>query len=134
VEPATRDRIQRMIDDEATERFPPGAVPRLVLLRYGDHAVIEPGELYLPVILGQDGATRDAWMQEHFDRLEAQRAGTRTGRAQSPVLTPAGRRADALGVVTVPRCAPEPDPDGRLARAVQMTGAVAAAIGLAVSG
>jgi hypothetical protein len=69
VEPATIDRVQRMIDDEATERFPAGAVPRLVLLHHGDHPVIEPGELYLRVILGQDGATRDAWMQEHFDRL-----------------------------------------------------------------
>jgi len=74
VEPATTDRIQRMIDAEATERFPPDAVPRLVLLHYGDHPVIEPGELYLLVILGQDGATRDAWMAEHFDRLEDFRA------------------------------------------------------------
>ena len=74
MEPATMDRIQRMIDDEAAERFPAGAVPRLVLLYYGDHPVIEPGELYLRVILGQDGATRDAWMQEHGHRLEDFRA------------------------------------------------------------
>ena len=74
MEPATADRIQRMIDAEATERFPAGAVPRLVLLHYGDHPVIEPGELYLLVIPGQDGATRDAWMAEHFDRLEDFRA------------------------------------------------------------
>ena len=74
MEPATIDRIQRMIDDEATERFPADAVPRLKLLRYGDHPVIEPGELYLRVILGQDGAGRDAWMEEHFDRLEDLRA------------------------------------------------------------
>ena len=58
MEPATIDRIQRMIDDEATERFPAGAVPGLVLLRDGDHPVIEPGELYLQVILGQDGPGR----------------------------------------------------------------------------
>ena len=74
MEPATADRIQRMIDAEAAERFPPDAVPRLALLRYGDHPVIEPGELYLLVILGQDGAARDAWMAEHFDRLEDFRA------------------------------------------------------------
>ena len=36
--------------------------------------MIEPGELYLLVILGQDGATREAWMEEHFDRLEDLRA------------------------------------------------------------
>jgi hypothetical protein len=53
VEPATTDRIQRVIDAEATERFPPDAVPRLVLLHHGDHPVIEPGELYLLVIVGQ---------------------------------------------------------------------------------
>ena len=74
VEPAATDRIQRMIDAEATERFPPDAVPQLMLLHYGDHPVIEPGELYLLVILGQDGAARDAWMDEHFGRLEDFRA------------------------------------------------------------
>src|SRR5579863_2795939 len=63
-----------MIDAEATERFAPDAVRRLVLLRYGDHPVIEPGELYLLVILGPDAAARDAWMAEHFDRLEDFRA------------------------------------------------------------
>ena len=68
------DRIQRMIDAEAAERFPARAVPQLVLLHYGDHPVIEPGELYLRVTLGQDDAARDAWMQEHGDRLEDFRA------------------------------------------------------------
>src|SRR6202050_4848507 len=63
-----------MIDAEATERFPPDAVPQLMLLHYGDHPVIEPGELYLRVILGQGGATRDAWMEGHLDRLEDFRA------------------------------------------------------------
>jgi hypothetical protein len=63
-----------MIDAETTDRFPPDAVQQLILLRYGDHPMIEPGELYLLVILGQDGATRDAWMAAHFDRLEDFRA------------------------------------------------------------
>ncbi|MGD0554885.1 MAG: hypothetical protein ABSA93_07890 [Streptosporangiaceae bacterium] len=74
MEPVTTDRVQRMIDAEAAERFRPGAVPRLALLRYGDHPMIEPGELYLGVFLGQDGAGRDAWMDEHFDRLKDLRA------------------------------------------------------------
>ncbi len=65
MEPATMDRIQRLIDDEVTERFPEDVAPQLALLRYGDHPVIEPGELYLRVILRQDGAARDVWMQEH---------------------------------------------------------------------
>ena len=74
MEPATIDRIQRMIDDETSERFPAAAAPRLRLLQHGDHPVIEPGELYLRVILGQDGAARAAWMEEHGDRLEDFRA------------------------------------------------------------
>ena len=74
MEPATMDRIQRMIEAEAAERFPADAVPQLVLLQHGDHPVIEPGELYLRVILRHDGATRDAWIEEHFDRLEEFRA------------------------------------------------------------
>jgi len=74
MESATADRIQRMIDAEVAERFPPGAVPRLVLLHHGDHPFIEPGELYLLVILDQDGAARDAWLAEHSGRLEEFRA------------------------------------------------------------
>jgi hypothetical protein len=31
-----------------------------MLLHYGDHPVIEPGELYLLVIPGHDSAARDA--------------------------------------------------------------------------
>ncbi|MGH3291577.1 MAG: hypothetical protein ACRDP7_07210 [Trebonia sp.] len=45
-----------------------------MLLQYSDHPTIEPGELYLLVILGQDGAAQDAWRDEHFDRLEDFRA------------------------------------------------------------
>ena len=74
MEPAPTDRIQRMIDAEAAERFPPGAVPQLALLHHGDHPLIEPGELYLRVFPGQDGATRDAWMNEHFRCLKDFRA------------------------------------------------------------
>jgi len=74
VEPATIDSIQRMIDAEAAERFLSDAMPQLVLLHHGDHPAIEPGELYLQVILGQDDAARDAWIEEHFDRLEDFRA------------------------------------------------------------
>ena len=68
------DRVQQMIDDEAAQRFPAGAVPRLVLLQYGDHPVVEPGEVYLRVIFGQDLTTPDAWMDEYGERLEDFRA------------------------------------------------------------
>jgi hypothetical protein len=92
VEPETRDRIQQMIDAEAAARFPEGAVPWLVLLRYGDHPVIEPGELYLKVILGKDSAARDAWMEEHGDRLEDFRA-QRLPEVKGLVLTADDREA-----------------------------------------
>jgi hypothetical protein len=94
VEPATTDRIRRMIDDEASERFPAGAVPRLVLLHYGDHPVIEPGELYLRVTVGQDDAERDAWFEEHGDRLEDFRA-QRLPEVKGLVVTTSA--ADAAG-------------------------------------
>jgi hypothetical protein len=74
VEPAVTDRIQPMIDAEAAKRFPPGAVPQLALLHHGDHLLIEPGELYLRVFLGLDGAGRAAWLDEHFGRLADLRA------------------------------------------------------------
>jgi Arc/MetJ-type ribon-helix-helix transcriptional regulator len=105
MEPAATDRIQRMIDAEAAERFPPGAVPRLALLQHGDHPMIEPGELYLLVILGEDGTTQDAWREEHHDRLEEFRAqrlpevkgfmlttGARdsAGRPPTTIMQPAG--------------------------------------------
>lgn len=69
---ATMDRVQQLIDDEARARFPADAVPRLALLRYGDHPVIEPGEFYLRVVLGRDGPAR--LEGEYFDRLEDFRA------------------------------------------------------------
>lgn len=69
MEPAMTARIQRMIDDEAAERFPAGTAPRLVLLHYGDHPAIEPGEFYLQVVLGQDEAPWDAWRQEERDQI-----------------------------------------------------------------
>ncbi len=69
MEQATIDHIQRMIDDEATERFPAGTAPQLVLLHYGDHPGIEPGELYLQVVIGQDDAPWETWTQEQRDRI-----------------------------------------------------------------
>ncbi len=75
---------------------PSDAVPRLVLLRYGDHPFIEPGELYLLVILDQDGAARDAWTAEHSGRLEDFRAQRLLERSRgswsppTPAKTPTG--------------------------------------------
>lgn len=48
MERAAADRIQQMIDDEVAQRFPEGPVRRLVLLRHGDHPVVEPGRWTVP--------------------------------------------------------------------------------------
>jgi hypothetical protein len=69
VERATLDRVQQLIDAETAERFPADTAPRLVLQNHGDEPVIEPGELYLRVIVGQDFAARQTWMDEHADQL-----------------------------------------------------------------
>ena len=47
--------IEREIDAEARERFPGGAVRQAVLLQYGDDPEIEPGELWVRVLLAADG-------------------------------------------------------------------------------
>jgi hypothetical protein len=49
--------------DETTERFPGDASPRLVLLQHGDEPVIEPGELYLRIVL-PDGTARARELDE----------------------------------------------------------------------
>jgi hypothetical protein len=47
--------IEREIDAEARERFPGGAVRQVVLLQYGDDPEIEPGDLWVRVVLDADG-------------------------------------------------------------------------------
>lgn len=47
--------IEREIDAEAKERFPGGAVRQVVLLQYGDDPEIEPGDLWVRVVLAADG-------------------------------------------------------------------------------
>jgi hypothetical protein len=47
--------IEREIDTEARERFPGGAVRQVVILQYGDDPEIEPGDLWVRVLLAADG-------------------------------------------------------------------------------
>jgi hypothetical protein len=47
--------IEREIDAEARERFPGDAVRQVVLLQYGDDPEIEPGDLWVRVLLAADG-------------------------------------------------------------------------------
>ena len=45
------DSIEREIEDEVHKRFPGDAVQRVVLLHYGDDPEVEPGELFVRVLL-----------------------------------------------------------------------------------
>jgi hypothetical protein len=51
---AVFDSIEREIDDEARTRFPGDVIKQAVLLHYGDDPEIEPGELWVRVLLRAD--------------------------------------------------------------------------------
>lgn len=113
MERATIDRIQRMIDDETTERFSADLAPRLTLLHYGDHPEIEPGELYLQVILDQDGPEWNAWTEEQRDRIWDFR-DQRLPEAKGVMITAgtpdtAGRRPTSIMKVAVSLLDPQED-------------------------
>jgi hypothetical protein len=63
MEQAALERLQQMIDDEVRERFPAGAVRRVLLLQYGDDPVVEPGEVRLRVLIPKD--YEGAWDHDH---------------------------------------------------------------------
>ena len=48
------DSIEREIDDEVRARFPSDVIRQAVLLHYGDDPEIEPGELWVRVLLPAD--------------------------------------------------------------------------------
>ena len=51
---AVLDSVEREIDDEVRARFPGDVVKQAVLLHYGDDPEIEPGELWVRVLLRAD--------------------------------------------------------------------------------
>ena len=69
------DHIQQMIDNEVKERFPEGAVQRVVLLQHGDDPAVEPGELMVRVLIEGSGEPKsyweslEAWSREHRTRI-----------------------------------------------------------------
>ncbi len=70
MERAALERLQQMIDDEVKERFPEGAVRRVVLLQYGDDPVVEPGEVRVRVLVPKDYKAGDKdWAQENRTRI-----------------------------------------------------------------
>ena len=51
---AVFDSIEREIDEEVHKRFPGDVIKQAVLLHYGDDPEIEPGELWVRVLLRAD--------------------------------------------------------------------------------
>jgi len=69
------DVIEREIDDEVRARFPGGAVRQVVLLQYGDDPQIEPGDLWVRVLLEADGPedyerSQKAFLDTHEAAIE----------------------------------------------------------------
>jgi Arc/MetJ-type ribon-helix-helix transcriptional regulator len=55
------DVIEGEIDQEARARFPGSAVRQAVLLQYGDDPLIEPGDLWVRVLLDEPDGPDDDW-------------------------------------------------------------------------
>ena len=55
------DTIEREIDQEVRARFPGSAVRQAVLLQYGDDPEIEPGDLWVRVLLDEPDGPDDDW-------------------------------------------------------------------------
>jgi hypothetical protein len=53
------DTIEREIDQEMRARFPATAVRQAVLLQYGDDPLIEPGDLWVRVLLDEPDGPED---------------------------------------------------------------------------
>jgi hypothetical protein len=67
---AVFDSVEREIDDEVHKRFPGDVIKQAVLLHYGDDPEIEPGELWVRVLLRADRPEEyeqiiQAFMRDH---------------------------------------------------------------------
>lgn len=65
---AVFDSFEREIEHEVHQRFPGGAVQRVVLLHYGDDPEIEPGELWVRIFLRADRPEDYDQILRAFDR------------------------------------------------------------------
>jgi Arc/MetJ-type ribon-helix-helix transcriptional regulator len=70
------DTIKREIDDELRARFPGSIVRQAVLLQYGDDPEIEPGDLWVRVLLDADGP------EDYEETLTAFDQANKTAREQ----------------------------------------------------
>jgi len=62
------ENVEREIDDEVHKRFPGDVIKQAVLLHYGDDPEIEPGELWVRVLLRADRPEEYEQILLAFDR------------------------------------------------------------------
>jgi hypothetical protein len=74
---AALHRLQSKLDEQVKEHFPDGGVQQFVLLRHGDDPQVEPGGMWVQILIkvagaatGRDGhgsreQALDAWQQAH---------------------------------------------------------------------
>src|SRR5215475_13207052 len=62
------DTVEREINDEVHKRFPGDVIKQAMLLHYGDDPEIEPGELWVRVLLGADRTERREQILRAFER------------------------------------------------------------------
>jgi hypothetical protein len=78
MDPDEREQLNRVVDHEVKEHFPPGAVRRAILLRHGDEPDIEPGQSRLRVFVpAQDAADEqalEAWRNAHRSEVDELRS------------------------------------------------------------
>jgi hypothetical protein len=68
---AVFDSVEREIDDEVRARFPADVIKQAVLLHHGDDPEIEPGELWVRVLLPADRPEDYEQIIRAFDRDQA---------------------------------------------------------------
>ena len=79
MERADRDRIERVVTRELTERFGAGPVERVAVLQHGDDPAIEPGQLMVRVFIPAPGEPEEyeqalaGWEQAHRAGMEEMR-------------------------------------------------------------
>jgi hypothetical protein len=68
LEQAALDRLQQLIEEEVTSRFPGVPIAQVRLLQYGDDPVVEPGEIAVRVFLTAADGEADREEDREEDR------------------------------------------------------------------
>ena len=98
--------IEREVDAEARQRFPGSAVRQVVLLQYhGDDPEIEPGDLWVRVLLDADGPddyqrSVEAFQRDHELAFGKSSAGASPGHSARSGWSSSPRRKPSTATAT----------------------------------